>query len=79
MITEHNLIHVADCISRFSSPNNNWVFDLERTVKHYVNQSTNHRNIENNYSDNEGRREVFQNLDTVRKKKQHSSFNTKGT
>ena len=46
VITEHNLIHVADYICRFSSPDNYWVFDLERAVKRYVNQSTNHRNIE---------------------------------
>ena len=68
VITEHNLIHVADDISRFSSPDNYWVFDLERAVKRYVNQSTNHRNIEKTYSDNEARREVLQNLDIVRNK-----------
>ena len=68
VVTEHNLIHVADDISRFSSPDNYWVFDLERAVKRYVNQSTNHRNIEKTYSDNEARREVLQNLDIVRNK-----------
>ena len=68
VITEHNLVHVADDISRFSSPDNYWVFDLERAVKRYVNQSTNHRNIEKTYSDNEVRREVLQNLDIVQKK-----------
>ncbi|PFX25230.1 hypothetical protein AWC38_SpisGene10165 [Stylophora pistillata] len=69
VITEHNLIHVADDIYRFSSPDNYWVFDLERAVKRYVNQSTNHRNIEKTYSDNETRREVLQNLDISRKGK----------
>ena len=69
VITEHNLIHVADDIFHFSSPDNYWVFDLERAVKRYVNQSTNHRNIEKTYSDNETRREVLQNLDISRKGK----------
>ena len=68
VVTEHNLIHVADDISRFSSPDNYWVFDLERAVKRYVTQTTNHRNIEKTYSDNETRREVLQNLDLVRNK-----------
>ena len=69
VITEHNLIHVADDIRRFSSSDNYWVFDLERAVKRYVNQSTSHRNIEKTYSDNETRREVLQNLDAVSKRK----------
>ena len=74
VVTEHNLIHVADDISRFSSPDNYWVFDLERAVKRYVNQSTNHRNIEKTYSDNEARREVLQNLDIVRNKNDTSDL-----
>lgn len=45
VVTEQNLIHVADDMSSVSSPNNYWVFDLERAVKHYVDQSTNHHNI----------------------------------
>ena len=69
VITEQNLIHVADNIFHFSSPDNYWVFDLQRAVKRYVNQSTNHRNIEKTYSDNETRREVLQNLDISRKGK----------
>ena len=69
VITEHNLIHVAEDIYRFSSPDNYWVFDLERAVKRYVNQSTNHRNIEKTYSDNETRREVLQNLEISRNRK----------
>lgn len=63
VITEHNFIYVAEHIYRFSSPNNYWVFDLERAVKWYVNQTTSHRNIEKTYSDNETRREVLQNLE----------------
>ena len=63
VITEHNLIHVAEDIYCFSSPDNYWVFDFERAVKWYVNQTTNHRNIEKTYSDNETRREVLQNLE----------------
>lgn len=74
VVTEHNLIHVADDISRFSSPDNYWVFDLERAVKRYVNQSTNHCNIEKTYSDNEARREVLQNLDIVRNKNDTSDL-----
>ena len=74
VITEHNLIHVADDISRFSSPDNYWVFDLERAVKRYVNQTTNHRNIEKTYSDNETRREVLQNLEIVRNRDKTSAF-----
>ena len=66
VITEHNLVHVSDDIYRFSSPDNYWVFDLERAVKRYVNQTTNHRNIEKTYSDNETRREVLQNLTILR-------------
>ena len=41
-----HLIHVVEDMSNFSSPDNYWVFDLERTVKRFVNQTTNHRNIE---------------------------------
>ena len=74
VITEHNLIHVSDDIYRFSSPDNYWVFDLERAVKRYVNQSTNHRNIEKTYSDNETRREVLQNLDILRKSRNAPSL-----
>ncbi|XP_020896396.1 uncharacterized protein LOC110235289 [Exaiptasia diaphana] len=62
VITEHNLLHVTEDIYRFSAPDNFWVFDLERAVKRYVNQSTNHKNIEKTYSNNEVRREVLQNL-----------------
>ena len=69
VVTEHNLVHVADDICRFSSPDNYWVFDLERAVKRYVNQSTNHRNIEKTYSDSETRREVLQNLNIVRRRR----------
>ena len=68
VVTELNLIHVADDMYRFSSPDY-WVFDLERAVKRYVNQSTNRRNIEKMYSDNETRREVLQNLDITRNRK----------
>lgn len=68
VVTEHNLIHVADDIDRFSSPDNYWVFDLERAMKRYVTQTTNHRNIEKTYSVNESRREVLQDLDQVRNK-----------
>lgn len=70
VITEHNLIHVSEDIYRFSSPDNYWVFDLERAVKRYVNQSTNHKNIEKTYSSNKVRREVLQILNiTSRTKK----------
>ena len=58
---------MADDTSRFSLPDNYWVFDLEREVEHYVNQSTNHCNIEKTYSDNETRRDILQNLDIVEK------------
>lgn len=69
VITEHNLIHVADDRYRFSSSDNYRVFDLERAVKRYVNQSTNRCNIGKMYSDNETRREVLQNLDITRSRK----------
>ena len=74
VVTEHNLIHVADDISRFSSPDNYWVFDLERAVKRCVNQSTNHRNIEKTYSDSQTRREGLQNLDIVRNNNNKSAL-----
>ena len=74
VITEHNLVHVADDIYRCSSPDKYWVFDLQQTVKWYVNQSTNHRNIEKTYSDSETRCEVLQNLDFVRKRKTAPPF-----
>ena len=77
VITEHNLIHVAKDIYRFSSPDNYWVFDLERAVKRYVNQSTNHRNIEKTYSDNETRREVLQNLPFLTQMKFDSAIKLK--
>lgn len=54
VITEHNLVDVADDMCRFSSSDNYWVFDLERAVKRYVNQSTNRRSIEKMYSDKQG-------------------------
>ena len=76
VITEHNLIHVADDIYCFSSPDNYWVFELEGGVKRYVNQSTNRRNIEKTYSDNETRREVLRNLD--KEQKQCTCLNTEG-
>ena len=39
VITEQNLMHVADNIFHFSSPDNYWVFDVQTAVKRYVNQS----------------------------------------
>lgn len=65
VIIEYNLVYVVDDISRFLLLDNYWVFDLERVVKRYVNQLINYRNIEKIYSDNEVRREVFQNFGIV--------------
>ena len=45
-VTFHNLIHLPDDVVRFSSPDNYWCFQFERSVSKYTEQSTNKKNIE---------------------------------
>ena len=46
VVTLHNLIHLTKDIERFSSPDNFWCYVFERAVKHYIECSSNSKNLE---------------------------------
>ena len=59
VVTLHNLIHFPTDIERFSSPDNYWCYVFERAVKHYVERSSNSKNLEYTFARAESRREFL--------------------
>jgi hypothetical protein len=66
-ITNHNLLHLADDIRRFSASDNYWCYCFERAVKKYVSRSSNCKHIEKTYAHAEERRELAKLLKVNRK------------
>lgn len=62
VVTEHNLIHIASDVMRFSHPDNYWCFPFERAVRRYVTTKSNFKNIECTYAKKEARRELLKHL-----------------
>jgi len=63
-ISLHNLTHLIDDISRFSSPDNFWCYAFERAVRTYVERSSNSKQLELTFAKAESRREVLKFLCT---------------
>lgn len=59
MVTLHNLIHLPEDIERFSSLDNYWCYVFERAVHHYVEKSSNKKNLELTFAKAESRRELL--------------------
>ncbi len=59
VITLHNLVHLPEDIERFSSLDNYWCFVWERAVHHYVEKSSNKKNLELTFAKSESRRELL--------------------
>jgi hypothetical protein len=59
VVTLHNLVHLPKDIERFSSPDNFWCYVFERAVKHYIERSSNSKNLEYTFARAECRREFL--------------------
>lgn len=59
VITLHNLLHLKDDITRFSSVDNYSCWTEERAVRWYILASNNHKNIEITFALSEARREFL--------------------
>lgn len=66
VVTGHNLQHLCEDIKRFSSPDNYWCFVFERSVKRYVERSSNKKHIEYTFANAEERRELSKHLPSAK-------------
>ena len=62
VVTGHNLQHICEDVRRFSCPDNYWCFVFERSVKRYVERSSNKKHIECTFARAEERRELSKHL-----------------
>ena len=64
VVTNHNLLQIAEDINGFSSTDNFWCFAFERAVKKYTSRPSNCKHIEVTYARAEARREFLKQLST---------------
>lgn len=63
VVTLHNLLHLPEDITNFSSLDNYWCYSFERAVKKYVERSSNCKNLESTFANAECRREFLKFFD----------------